>query len=61
MDVVVASVEAYLVAVNKFLRCKESVMHSQGIQIFELFWTCVRWKKSENNQKLLPMYSIPTC
>ncbi|KAL9277298.1 hypothetical protein ACSQ67_025157 [Phaseolus vulgaris] len=37
MDVVVASVEAYLVAVNKFLRCKESVMHSQGIQIFELF------------------------
>ncbi|KAK7373465.1 hypothetical protein VNO80_06874 [Phaseolus coccineus] len=28
MDVVVASVEAYLVAVNKLLRCKESVMHS---------------------------------
>jgi len=28
MDVVVASVEAYLVAVNKLLRCKESFIHS---------------------------------
>ncbi|BAT84708.1 hypothetical protein VIGAN_04214800 [Vigna angularis var. angularis] len=29
MDVVVASVEAYLVAVNKLLRCKESFIHSK--------------------------------